>query len=131
MIAVNSLGGSLRYLTKYLRKMYGRESDVNLTQALSWVYNKRVFSISKDFVKQLRLVYEILHNSNGKTKQITLPYKILIEKTKEKKISKTLSITWEFLFQLKEKLLSEWEFIGVYPEECFKELRNNVHYLPV
>lgn len=97
VIAVSSLGGALRYLTKYLRKMHGRGSGVNLTQALSWINHKQVFSISKDFVKEIRLVYKLLHNSNVKTKQITF----------------------------EGTLLSEWEFLGIYPEEKFKELRNN------
>jgi len=72
VVAVNSVGGSIRYLTKYLRKTHGRGSGVNLTQAQMWLHRNQSFSMSDDFLERLRLVYKTLHNSKSKQVQSTL-----------------------------------------------------------
>ena len=70
--AVNSIGGAIRYLTKYLRKTHGYNSENNLTQAQMWINRKQSFSMSADFIRSLRLVYANLHNSNKKVQQMNL-----------------------------------------------------------
>jgi len=72
VVAVNSIGGALRYLTKYLRKTHGRDSSVNLTQAQMWLHRNQSFSMSDDFLERLRLVYKLKHNSKSKEVQSTL-----------------------------------------------------------
>jgi len=80
VVAVNSVGGALRYLTKYLRKTHGRGSGTNLTQAQMWIHRKQSYSMSGDFMERLRLVYKTLHNSNTKPVQINLDVDSIEEK---------------------------------------------------
>jgi len=93
--AVSSIGGAIRYLTKYLRKTYGYDAETNLTQAQMWINRKQSFSMSHDFLNSLRLVYENLHNSNKKTEQLDL----FDESTEEK-----------------------WQLVGIYSKEEIKHL---------
>ena len=72
--AVENLGSSFRYLLKYVWKVHNRESgsrDVkhDKTLSLMWLYRKRAFGLSGQFLRDLRqyrLDYGVLHNSNSK-----------------------------------------------------------------
>jgi len=70
--AVGNTGQAIKYITKYLRKSHDpSDSKFLKTQSMLWIYNKRSFSISKDYVKRIREVREVnrlesvLHNSNN------------------------------------------------------------------
>jgi len=80
VIAVSSMGGAIRYLTKYLRKTHGKYSEPNVTQALLWIHQKRSFSMSQDFVDSFRLVYKHLHNSSATYDQLDLFGEIIEDK---------------------------------------------------
>jgi len=95
VIAVSSIGGAIRYLTKYLRKTHGYDAETNLTQAQMWINRKQSFSMSDDFVKSLRLVYANLHNSNKKTEQLDL---------------------------FDESIEEKWQLVGIYSKEEIKHL---------
>ena len=89
--AVSSLGGSLRYITKYLRKQNLTGAGVNLTQAQMWLHRNQSFSVSSDFVKlckTIRLDNKIRHNSNKPMTQTTV---------------------------YGDKLKDEWTFVGIFP----------------
>jgi len=96
--AVSSLGGAIRYITKYLRKTHGYEAKTNLTQAQMWVNRKQSFSISKDFVEQTRLVYGNLRNSNKKLEQLDL---------------------------FGESIEEKWQLVGIYSKEELNYLIKN------
>jgi hypothetical protein len=78
--AVSSVGGAIRYITKYLRKTHGFNPKYNLTQAQMWIHEKQSFSMSDDFVSSLRLVSGSLHNSNKKLSQTDLFGNVIDEK---------------------------------------------------
>jgi hypothetical protein len=73
--AMSSLGRGLSYLKKYLLKSIeakNKDSKTLKTLALGWLFNKRAFSVSGKFRKILLDLIKTKHNSNQKTKQITL-----------------------------------------------------------
>jgi len=77
--AVHTIQGALRYLTKYLKKSYDKDSKYELTLAMLWIYHKQAFAISGKFyekLKQIRLDTQSLSNSNKLT-QISLDGNIL------------------------------------------------------
>lgn len=80
IMAVSSLGGAVRYITKYLRKTHGYDSSRNLTQAMMWLHRKRSFSMSDDFVERCRLVSQIMHNSRIKSPKMDLFGNMIEEK---------------------------------------------------
>lgn len=98
VIAVSSIGGAIRYLTKYLRKTHGYSAETNLTQAQMWINRKQSFSMSHDFLNSLRLVYANLHNSNKKLEQLDL---------------------------FGESIEEKWQFVGIYSKEELKHLIKN------
>ena len=51
------------------------------TLALGWLFNKRAFSVSGKFRQMLTDLIKTKHNSNHKTKQITLKGEIIQEYT--------------------------------------------------
>jgi len=93
--AVSSIGGAIRYLTKYLRKTHGYDAETNLTQAQMWINRKQSFSMSHDFVRSLRLVYANLHNSNKNLEQLDL---------------------------FGESIEEKWQFVGIYTKDELKHL---------
>jgi len=67
VLAVNSIKGSIGYLSKYLRKVHSGELSNDWALANMWVFRKRSYSLSGDFLKGLksiRLDSTHLHNSN-------------------------------------------------------------------
>jgi len=98
VVAVSSIGGAIRYLTKYLRKTHGYDAETNLTQAQMWINRKQSFSMSHDFVTSLRLVYANLHNSNKKLEQLDL---------------------------FGESIEEKWQLVGIYSKEELKHLIKN------
>ena len=67
VLAVNSIRGSIWYLSKYLRKVHSGELRNDWALANMWVFKKRSYSLSGDFLKALksiRLDSMHLHNSN-------------------------------------------------------------------
>jgi len=79
--AMHSLAGGFSYQKKYLLKnIYAENADSKTlkTLALCWAYRKRAFSVSGLF-RQLLSDFEYLHNSNLKSRQVTLSGEILIE----------------------------------------------------
>lgn len=93
VVGVSSLGGSVRYLTKYLRKEHTQHA--NITQAQMWINRKQSFSLSKDFAESLRLVYKNLHNSNPKYEQTNLEG---------------------------ESIEKPWQFVGIFSKEQIEKL---------
>lgn len=80
--ALSSLGRGLSYLKKYLLKNIDKEnkdSKTLKTLALTWLFNKRAFSVSGKFRQMLHDLIKTKHNSNQKTKQITLEGEIVKE----------------------------------------------------
>ena len=92
--AVSSIGGAIRYLTKYLRKTHGYDAETNLTQAQMWVNRKQSFSMSDDFVKSLRLVYKSAQFKQ-KLEQLDL---------------------------FGESIEEKWQFVGIFSKEELKYL---------
>jgi len=67
VLAVNSIRGSIGYLLKYLRKVHSGQLSNDWALANMWVFRKRSYSLSGDFLKALksiRLDSTHLHNSN-------------------------------------------------------------------
>jgi hypothetical protein len=82
--AMSSLGRGLSYLKKYLLKCIDAENEDSKalkTLALCWLFNKRAFSLSGKFRQMLIDLIKTMHNSNHKTKQITLEGEIVQEYT--------------------------------------------------
>jgi len=80
--AMCSLGYGFSYLKKYLLKSIDKDqkdSKALKTLALSWLFNKRSFSVSGKFKKLLADLIKTKHNSNHKTQQITLQGEIIQE----------------------------------------------------
>jgi len=80
--AMSSLGRGLSYLKKYLLKCIdaeNKDSKALKTLALSWLFNKRAFSISGKFRQMLTDLIKTKHNSNHKRMQITLEGEIVQE----------------------------------------------------
>jgi len=82
--AMSSLGWGLSYLKKYLLKSIdskNKDSVALKTLALSWLFNKRAFSVSGKFRQMLTDLIKTMHNSNHKTQQTTLKGEIVQEYT--------------------------------------------------
>jgi len=80
VIAVSSVKGILKYISKYLRKVHSGESKYDTTLANMWIHRKQSFAISGNFTDQLRSVRldsRNLHNSNKNHVQSTLDGKKL------------------------------------------------------
>ena len=80
--AMSSLGRGLSYLKKYLLKsidVQNKDSKTLKTLALTWLFNKRAFSLSGKFRKMFIDLIKTKHNSNHKTTQITLEGEIIKE----------------------------------------------------
>jgi len=82
VLAINNMGRAINYITKYLRKTNNEDSPkYATTQSLLWIHNKRSFSISGKFKKELE-AYRLeskLHNSNKKLCQLDLSGDIIPE----------------------------------------------------
>ena len=79
---MSSLGRGLSYLKKYLLKsidVQNKDSKTLKTLALTWLFNKRAFSLSGKFRKMFIDLIKTKHNSNHKTTQITLEGEIIKE----------------------------------------------------
>jgi hypothetical protein len=83
VLAVNNMSQALHYITKYLKKSNNEDSPkYATTQSLLWVHNKRSFSISGKFKKQLE-AYRLerqLHNSNKIIRQLDISGNVIHEK---------------------------------------------------
>jgi hypothetical protein len=82
--AISSLGRGFSYQKKYLLKSIdakNADSKALKTLALCWLFCKRAFSISGKFRQVLADLIKTMHNSNQKTKQITLRGEIIQEYT--------------------------------------------------
>jgi len=80
--AMSSLGRGLSYLKKYLLKSIDaktKDSLAKITLALSWLFGKRAFSVSGKFRQMLGDLIKTKHNSNHKTRQITLNGEVIHE----------------------------------------------------
>jgi len=80
--AMSSLGRGLSYLKKYLLKCIdaeNKDSKALKTLALTWLFNKRAFSVSGKFRQMLTDLIKTKHNSNHKTQQTTLEGEIVQE----------------------------------------------------
>jgi len=67
VLAVNSVRGSINYLSKYLRKVHSGELRNDWALANMWVFRKRSYSLSGNFLnalKRIRLDLRRLRNSN-------------------------------------------------------------------
>ena len=67
VLAVNSIRGSISYLSKYLRKVHSGELRNDWALANMWIFRKRSYSLSGDFLnalKSIRLDLGRLRNSN-------------------------------------------------------------------
>ena len=67
-------------MKKYLLKSIDKENKDSKTLkslALGWLFNKRAFSVSGKFRQMLTDLIKTKHNSNHKTKQITLKGEII------------------------------------------------------
>lgn len=74
--AVRNLKHAIRYIVKYLKKLNGNLKEAKpenyykalLTQGLQWLYNKRAYAVSGDFLRVLKQEHARLesmkHNSN-------------------------------------------------------------------
>ena len=75
VMAVDSVKGALRYISKYLRKVHSEGSKHEFTLANMWIHRKQSFAVSGAFYEQLktiRLDMCDLHNSNRITYQTDL-----------------------------------------------------------
>lgn len=73
--AVQSLGSSMRYLVKYLSKVHNREEVKHTTTlAMMWLYRKRAFGLSGEFLRDLRAyrLEGVMPISNKKMVQLGL-----------------------------------------------------------
>ena len=73
--AITHLGSGLRYLVKYLRKVHDhQEVKSETTLAMMWIYGKRAFGLSGQFINRLRTyrLDHLLHNSKKSLGQMTL-----------------------------------------------------------
>ena len=52
--AIRELKEGIRYVTKYLRKTKNEHQTQNLTISLCWLYGKRIFAVSGDFLESLK-----------------------------------------------------------------------------
>ncbi|GFN39472.1 MAG: hypothetical protein YK1309IOTA_450004 [Marine Group I thaumarchaeote] len=83
VLAVNSVKGILKYVSKYLRKLHSTNSKHEATLANMWIHRKQSFAISGKFVqelKSLRLDSSDLRNSNRKPMQTTIEGKKIKKK---------------------------------------------------
>ena len=72
--AVTSFQKAKDYVVKYITKDLFSEKGER-TVALSWLFGKRIYSVSRDFftvARNYRLVSGNMHNSNHNSKQVTL-----------------------------------------------------------
>lgn len=82
ILAVDSVKGVVKYLSKYLRKVHSGDSKHDLTLSKLWVYHKQAFAMSRDFsekISHIRLDSN-LHNSNHNLRQIDLKEEVIENK---------------------------------------------------
>jgi len=136
--AMGSLGWGFRYLKKYLLKSIDAENQdpkTLKTLALCWLFNKRAFSVSGKFRQQLTDLIKTKHNSNHKTKQITLEGQILREY-----IYKVLGFVPADVIRLKkepwfskldnEQVKSAEEFLNQKKKQHLTPITQNKHNIP-
>ncbi len=75
VMAVDSVKGAIRYVSKYLRKVHQNNSEHDWTMTNMWIHHKQSFALSGDFAQQIaeiRLDFQAMRNSNLKMVQLDL-----------------------------------------------------------
>ena len=105
--AVANLKRAVSYIIKYITKELFSENAI-LTRAMLWLFKKRSFSVSKDFISGLKRLDYSMHNSH----QVSL---------RGEKLTK---IVWEFvgIFKKSELKIKENEWRIEIPNEIVQEL---------
>ena len=75
VMAVDSIKGAIKYVSKYLRKVHQNNSEHDWTMTNMWIHHKQSFALSGDFVQQIaeiRLDIRAMRNSNLKMIQLDI-----------------------------------------------------------
>jgi len=84
VMAVDSVRGVVKYLSKYLRKVHSGNEKHDLTLAKLWIHHKQAFAMSRDFAEKISHIRldSSLHNSNQPQNQTNLEGEIIENKWK-------------------------------------------------